>query len=98
MIPKVTVFFQNEKSISKFIFTILAAVVFSLIFGPSVYAQFMRQTGSSGYGFGYGFGYGSGYGADEGMVYGYRSDVSVIPGNIYGYGFGFGYFPVCFRL
>jgi len=53
----------NEKKISKIVFGVLMLSMFSLVFGPKLYAQFARQTGANGWGYGYGYGYGYGGGA-----------------------------------
>ena len=93
MVQKVKSFFRNERNTSKLIFTILVLTVFGFIFGPSVYAQFLRQDGTQGWGYGNGFGYGVGYGFDSGAVYGNKTVFTSSSANAYGVGFGFGYLP-----
>jgi hypothetical protein len=48
----------------------LSAVAF--LFGPPVFAHFMRMTGEVGWNWGYGNGYGQGYGWEQGYYAGYR--------------------------
>lgn len=66
------------------------AVAFVLVFGPSVYAQFARQTGTTGrFGTGYGYGYGDGYGWDGGNDAGYRYGETTPDERAYGFGYGY---------
>lgn len=78
----------SEKKLSGAIFGFLVIAAFGLIFGPNIYAQFARQTGSTGWGNGYGYGYGYGYG-DGGATTGYRTDGPNLA--TYNYGNGYGY-------
>jgi len=80
----------NEKKISKLIFGILMFAIFSLVFGPKLYAQFARQTGSTGWGYGYGYGYGYGGGFDGGTIAGQRTEGDADP-TVYEYNYGYGY-------
>ncbi|MFA6919330.1 MAG: hypothetical protein WC244_04475, partial [Patescibacteria group bacterium] len=84
-------FFSKEERVAKIIVTSLLLAVFALVFGPGVYAQFARQTGSTGWGYGYGYGYGSDYGWDAGALYGYRTDVSTDAADVFAYAYGYGY-------
>jgi len=81
-------FIFSEKRLAGAIFGILAVTALSFVFGPNIYAQFARQTGSTGWGYGYGYGYGKGYGFDGGTYAGYRIDGGNLPN--FGYGFGYG--------
>ncbi len=73
-------YFSFEENISKFIFTLVIVVVFSLVFGQAVYANFIGTGGSSGtfgYQYGYGdsgYGYGYGYGVGGNAAYGSGPD------------------------
>ena len=60
-----------ESRLSRAVICALAVGLFTIIFGPSVLAQFARQTGPVGWGQGYGHGYGIGYGWDGGEYAGY---------------------------
>ncbi len=91
IIKKVKAFLLEEKKVSRAIFSFLLIASFTLVFGPSIYAQFMRQTGDSGWGYGYGYGYGHGYGFDGGTLYGYKTDFTDSAADVYGYGHGYGY-------
>ncbi|MDD5043618.1 MAG: hypothetical protein PHD51_03030 [Patescibacteria group bacterium] len=77
-----------EKKISKFIFSTLIILVFTLVFGGPLYAQFIRTTGTEGWGFGYGYGYGVGYGNDGGTK-SYRSAGGSDNQYLYNYGYGY---------
>ena len=48
----------SGKGLAKIVFSFLIIGIFSLVFGPNIYAQFLRQTGSVGWGYGYGYGHG----------------------------------------
>lgn len=83
---KIKNFLFSEKKLSGAIFSTLIIVAFAFIFGPNLYAQFVRETGDAiGYGYGYGYGYGSGYGTDDG---GYR--ISGSAASVYEYDYGYG--------
>ena len=90
MVSKVKEFFSKEEKVSKVIFAAIILAAFLLIVSPSI-AQFLRQTGDTGWGNGYGYGYGYGYGFDHGTYSGYRDDSTYEPDpSVYGYGFGYG--------
>lgn len=78
MTQKIKKYFSYEANISKFIFSLVIVAVFGLVFGQSVYAEFIRTTGDStdyDYGYGYGasgYGYGYGYGAGGDTDYGFE--------------------------
>ncbi|MFA4999767.1 MAG: hypothetical protein WC545_00175 [Patescibacteria group bacterium] len=88
---KIKGFLFSENKVATAIFGFLAVAVFALVFGPNLYAQFMRQTGSAGWGYGYGYGYGYGSGFDGGTLYGYKTDFTTSATDAYGYGYGYGY-------
>ncbi|KKT13235.1 MAG: Cell wall surface anchor family protein [Candidatus Falkowbacteria bacterium GW2011_GWF2_43_32] len=88
---KIKSFIFSESKLAKAIFGFLVVAVFALVLGPNLYAQFMRQTGDSGWGYGYGYGYGYGSGFDGGTLYGYKTDFTTSAAGVYGYGFGYGY-------
>jgi hypothetical protein len=69
--------FKREENISRIIFGALMVAVLAFVFGPSVFAQFTRQTGGYGYGNGYGYGYGYGFGSDFGRT-GYRATSTAV--------------------
>src|SRR5680860_1459749 len=69
--------FSGEKR-TRAIFSLLAIVVFTFVFGPSIYAQFTLNSGGTGYG----YGYGSDSGANS-----YRIDDGTDP-STYNYGYG----------
>ncbi len=60
--------------VSRLIFGLFLAVIFSVVFGSSVYGHFVRQTGPVGWytGYGYGYGYGYGLGWEHGVYAGYK--------------------------
>ncbi|MFA5155459.1 MAG: hypothetical protein WC453_03415 [Patescibacteria group bacterium] len=83
-------FLFSEKKMAAAIFSFLAVAAFAFVFGPNIYAQFARQTGSTGWGYGYGYGYGYGGGFDGGTYAGYRTTGNANP-TVYDYGYGYGY-------
>ncbi|MEI7451818.1 MAG: hypothetical protein WCK37_01290 [Candidatus Falkowbacteria bacterium] len=89
MTKKLKSLMSGEKNVSKFIFGVLMLVVFSLVFGPKLYAQFARQTGAEGWGYGYGYGYGYGGGFDGGTIAGRRTAGNPDP-TVYEYNYGYG--------
>ena len=70
--------FKKEGNISKIIFGAMMVVVFSLVFGPSVLAQFNRVTVGTGYG----------YGNDKGAS-GYLITPAGATTSTYGWGYGY---------
>ncbi len=68
---------------------LLVIVVLLLVSAPTIYAQFIRQTGDTGWGYGYGYGYGLGYGWDDGNIAGYRISGDNLDTIDYGYGYGY---------
>ncbi|MFA5184146.1 MAG: hypothetical protein WC456_01320 [Patescibacteria group bacterium] len=87
---KIKGFIFSEKRLAGAVFGFLAIAAFALVFGPNIYAQFARQTGSTGWGYGYGYGYGYGGGFDGGTIAGYRTTGDADP-TVYDYGYGYGY-------
>jgi hypothetical protein len=92
MVKKAREFFSSETRVARVIYGGLMLVIFGFVFGPSVFAQFYRNTQTAGYGYGSGYGYGYGSGPDGGAN-GYRINGST-PLTAYGYGYGFGAEPV----
>lgn len=91
MAKKIKLFFSQEENISRVIFSVILLSAFAFVFGPSIFAQFMRMTGSSGWGYGYGYGYAYGMGYDYGQT-GYIEQYSLRPDRDgYGYGYGYGF-------
>lgn len=78
MTQKIRKYFSIEANVSKFIFSLVIISVFGLVFGQSVFAAFIRSTGTSlqyDYGYGYGgsgYGYGYGYGVGGDNTYGFE--------------------------
>jgi hypothetical protein len=69
-------YFSSEKRVSKAIFLVVLAVLFTTVFGSTIYAQFLRSAAGSTfiYGYGYGddgYGYGYGYGSSGDNSYGF---------------------------
>lgn len=87
---KVKEFSKQENKFAKVVFSAIIVAAFFLVFSPAV-ADFLRLTGSTGWGYGYGYGYGWGYGWDGGTVAGYRTEASIGTAagadNIYGWGY-----------
>lgn len=53
---------SSEQKWAKVIVGVLLVGAFAFIFGPNIYAQFVRETGDvAGWGYGYGYGYGYNY-------------------------------------
>jgi hypothetical protein len=91
MVKKFGGFLSQEKKVSRAVFTVLMVAVFSFVFGPSAYAQFMRFSGNAGWTTGNGYGYGDGYGFDDGASFGYKTGFDTSDADVYGYGAGYGY-------
>ena len=88
---KIKNFLFSENRLATAVFAFLVVAFFALVLGPNLYAQFMRQTGDTGWGYGYGYGYGYGSGFDGGTLYGYKTDFTTSATDVYGYGYGYGY-------
>ena len=84
-------FFGSESIVSRIVFGAILLVIFTMVFGSTIYAEFARQnTSVVGWGNGYGYGYGYGYGFDGGTFAGYRTTTDEAS-STYAYGFGYGY-------
>ncbi|MFZ2190154.1 MAG: peptidoglycan-binding protein [Candidatus Magasanikiibacteriota bacterium] len=86
MVKKIQEILRDKEKISSLIFGIFILLMFSFIFAPSILAQFIRSTGSTGWGYGYGYGYGIGYGTSDGS---YRTTGGSLDQYLYGYGYGY---------
>ena len=82
-------FFGSESIVSRIVFGAILLVVFSLVFGSNIYAEFARVDGGSGWATGNGYGYGYGFGFDGGTFAGYRTTGAA--SSSYAYGTGYGY-------
>ena len=78
MINSAKLFFGSEKKLSRAIFLVILLVIFTTVFGGTIYAEFIRTgAGSTTFSYGYdgsGYGNGYGYGAGGDATYGSGSD------------------------
>jgi|GEM_PF-1549422 len=95
---RIKTFIKEPNRVSKLIVGIFLFVVFSLVFGQTILAQFQRSDSPGGWGWGYGYGYGQGYGYGYWQTDGsYRTTGDDLSTYAYGYGYGYSDYgvPTC---